>query len=259
MACPHGGSPPKPWERTGVATIAMTPGSTSTTLPATSPAQGTGTAGTATPGAASTSYQQRWGTTSPGYGGGLYGGGTYGSPYARPYGGMYGGGTYGGGMYGGGMYGGGMYGGGGGMYGGGPFGAFGMQDPDKDLPGMSGMRHLEQMLMGFGRLTQVLEMNFEVLQHFLGSLMSLCERVRAMHADARQLTSTMGRQSLEFGKSSISTAREAKSRIRRHPVASFALVCFALSVLLRARAYGRRRGARLPRPPLGLDSAWPGR
>ena len=53
--------------------------------------------------------------------------------------------------------------------------------------------------MSFGRLTQMLEMNFEVLQHFLSSLMNLVERVRAMYTDARQLTSTVGRQSLEFG------------------------------------------------------------
>ena len=71
--------------------------------------------------------------------------------------------------------------------------------------------------MSFGRLTQMLEMNFEVMQHFLGSLVSLVERVRAMYSDARQLTSTVGRQSLEFGESSISTARQAKSRLRRHP------------------------------------------
>ena len=121
----------------------------------------------------------------------MYGGSPYGgSPYGY-------GGTYGAG----GLYGGGMYGGMGGMYGGGPFGAFGMHG-DKDLP--SGIRHIEQMLMSFGRLTQMLEMNFEVMQHFLGSLVSLVERVRAMYSDARQLTSTVGRQSLEFGERSIS-------------------------------------------------------
>ena len=38
--------------------------------------------------------------------------------------------------------------------------------------------------MSFGRLTQMLEMNFEVMQHFLGSLVSLVERVRSMYADA---------------------------------------------------------------------------
>ena len=89
---------------------------------------------------------------------------------------MYGGSPYGGSPYGyGGTYGaGGLYGGmyGGGMYGGGPFGAFGMHG-DKDLP--SGIRHIEQMLMSFGRLTQMLEMNFEVMQHFLGSLVSLVQ------------------------------------------------------------------------------------
>ena len=169
---------------------------------------------------------------------------------------MYGGSPYGGSPYGyGGTYGaGGLYGGmyGGGMYGGGPFGAFGMHG-DKDLP--SGIRHIEQMLMSFGRLTQMLEMNFEVMQHFLGSLVSLVERVRAMYSDARQLTSTVGRQSLEFGESSISTARQAKSRLRRHPLGSLALVCFALTLLLR-RAWQRKR--RLPPVPLPLEGVWSG-
>jgi hypothetical protein len=160
---------------------------------------------------------------------------------------MYGGGSMYGGMYGG-MNGGGMYGGGG------PFGAFGMNGQgDKDLP--SGMRNIEQMLMSFGRLTQMLEMNFEVMQHFLGSLVSLVERVRAMYTDARQLSSTVGRQSLEFGESSISTARQAKSRLRRHPLGSLALVCFALTVLLR-RAWQRKR--RLPPVSLPLEGVWSG-
>ena len=43
---------------------------------------------------------------------------------------------------------------------------------------------LARAQMSFGRLTQMLEMNFEVMQHFLGSLVSLVERVRAMYTDA---------------------------------------------------------------------------
>tara|TARA_B110001452_G_C15228234_1_gene425649 strand:- start:958 stop:1899 length:942 start_codon:yes stop_codon:yes gene_type:complete len=237
-----------------------------------------------------TSYQQHYGSTlasRTGYGaGGLSGG--YGG-YNRGgmlggYGGGYGG--YGGGMYGGG---GGMYGGGGygGMMGGGPFGAFGMGDPDKDM-GPSGMRNLEHMLVGlspplaqrphrgsgsssraadapdcaqmsFGRVTQMLEMNFDVLQHFLGSLMSLVERMRAMYTDARQLTGTVGRQSLEFGESSLTTARQVKSRLRRHPLSTLALACFALTVLLRSRARARRRPQpQLLRGPFELNGAWSG-
>ena len=149
---------------------------------------------------------------------------------------------------------------------------------------------LARAQMSFGRLTQMLEMNFEVMQHFLGSLVSLVERVRAMYSDARQLTSTVGRQSLEFGESSISTARQAKSRLRRHPhdsnakpsltpsltrtlnphphphphpntltrrhpLGSLALVCFALTLLLR-RAWQRKR--RLPPVPLPLEGVWSG-
>lgn len=52
------------------------------------------------------------------------------------------------------MYGGGM---------GGPFGGFGMgsNDPYKDaMP--PGLRHLEEMLFSVGRITQMLEMNFQV-------------------------------------------------------------------------------------------------
>ena len=244
-------APPKPWERSGcphAQAAASTPGSTAgPSTAAQSPAA------QQTSGSTTTSQQPSYttptlstpygGLASRGYGGAsMYGGSPYGgSPYGY-------GGTYGAG----GLYGGGMYGGMGGMYGGGPFGAFGMHG-DKDLP--SGIRHIEQMLMSFGRLTQMLEMNFEVMQHFLGSLVSLVERVRAMYSDARQLTSTVGRQSLEFGESSISTARQAKSRLRRHPLGSLALVCFALTLLLR-RAWQRKR--RLPPVPLPLEGVWSG-
>ena len=152
--------------------------------------------------------------------------------YGAGYGASGYGSRYGGGMYGGGMYGGGMFGGMGGMYGGGPFGAFGPTDPDKD-PMPPALRHLESLMFSTGRIMQMLEMNFDVLQHFLGSVQALIERVRAMYRDACQLTSTVGRQSLEFGQTSISTAREAHTRFRRHPMASLALVSLALTMLLR--------------------------
>ena len=169
-------------------------------------------------------YGQRgYGSSYGGYGGGMFNRGGYGGY------GSYGGyGGYGG-MYGGGMYGGGMYGGGG------PFGMFGPManpDPDKD-PMPPGLRHLENLMYSFGRITQMLEMNFEVLQHFLGSMVALIEKLRAMYRDACQLSSTVKRQSLEFGESSISTVREARTRFRRHPIASIALIGLALSVLLR--------------------------
>ena len=94
---------------------------------------------------------------------------------------------------------------------GGPFG--GPLDPDKDaMP--PGLRQLEAMLFSVGRIMQMLEMNFDVLQHFLGSLTALFERMRAMYNDACQLSSTVTRQSLEFGQSSLSTVREARSRSR---------------------------------------------
>ena len=278
-------APPKPWERSGcphAQAAASTPGSTAgPSTAAQSPAaqQTSGSTTTSQPSYTTPTLSTPYGgLASRGYGGAsMYGGSPYGgSPYGY-------GGTYGAG----GLYGGGTYGGMGGMYGGGPFGAFGMHG-DKDLP--SGIRHIEQMLMSFGRLTQMLEMNFEVMQHFLGSLVSLVERVRAMYSDARQLTSTVGRQSLEFGESSISTARQAKSRLRRHPhdsnakpsltpsltrtlnphphphphpntltrrhpLGSLALVCFALTLLLR-RAWQRKR--RLPPVPLPLEGVWSG-
>ena len=84
--------------------------------------------------------------------------------------------------------------------------------------------------------------------------MSLCERMRVMYTDARQLTSTFGRQSLEFGESSLSTARRAKSRLRRHPLASLALACFALTVLLRRGARMRQRLPQRP-PPVAAAAA----
>ena len=89
-------------------------------------------------------------------------------------------------------------------------------------------------------------MNFEVLQHFLGSLMGLVERLRAVYHDAHQLTSTVGRQSLEFGQSGLSTARDARSRFRKYPVTTLALVGFCLSLLLRLYLYGRPRRPRRP-------------
>jgi len=224
--------------------------------------------------------------------GGAYGGvhgGAHGGPYGAGsslhgrmgYGG--GGGPHGGGgLYGGG-YGSGMYGGGGMMYGrgmyggGGPFGAFGMHiDPDKD-PMPPGLRQLENLMYSFGRITQVLEMNFEVAQHFLTSLVALFERLRSMYHGACQLSSTVSRQSLEFGESSLSTARVARSRVRRHPIASLSLIGLCLSLLVRLvrsgmgarrRALGRLGHASAPAGAAGmsalgqaftgaaLDSAW---
>ena len=174
--------------------------------------------------------------------GGGYGSGGYGG-----YGGGYGG--TGGGMYGG------RYGGGGFMGMGGPFGLPG--DPDKDGAMPPGLRHLEGMLFAFGRITQMLEMNFDVLQHFLGSMISLFERLRHMYQDAKQLTTTVSRNSLEFGQSSLSTVREARTRLRRHPLTSLTLISLALAVLLRAaRAMARRRRLHGPQNAAALGQAF---
>ena len=129
----------------------------------------------------------------------------------------------------------------------------------------------------FGRITQVLEMNFEVAQHFLTSLVALFERLRSMYHGACQLSSTVSRQSLEFGESSLSTARVARSRVRRHPIASLSLIGLCLSLLVRLvrsgmgarrRALGRLGHASAPAGAAGmsalgqaftgaaLDSAW---
>ena len=105
--------------------------------------------------------------------------------------------------------------------------------------------------MSFGRVTQMLEMNFEVLQHFIGSLTALIERVRNMYNDARQLSSTVTRQSLEFGQSSLSTVREARSHFRRHPIKSLSLIALCITLLARTL---RRKGLRLP----GLRRQLPG-
>ena len=71
-------------------------------------------------------------------------------------------------------------------------------------------------------------------------MMALLERLRAIYSDARQLTTSVGRQSLEFGQSSLSTVREARSRARRHPIASISLISLCVAILMRML---RRRGA----------------
>ena len=117
--------------------------------------------------------------------------------------------------------------------------------------------------MSFGRITQMLEMNFNVLQHFLGSMVALLERLRVVYGDVCQLSSRVTRQSLEFGQSSISTVRQARSRALRHPMAAFALVSLCLSALLRLRARTNSRRARYQTVKLSgalaaasLDGVW---
>jgi hypothetical protein len=196
--------------------------------------------------------------------------------------------------------GGGMYGGGG--YGGGMGGMFGMpMDPNND-PMPKGMRNVENLMVrtrtaaptpapsmtaspqalgsslpmlpwqySVGRITQMLEMNFEVLQHFLGSLSALCERLRGMYHDARNLTASVGRQSLEFGQAGVSSARDARSTLRDHPLKALGLLVFALGLLIRRYGWRRRLTARGAAPGaatalgaafatsdmnLGMNGAW---
>ncbi|KAL1496608.1 hypothetical protein AB1Y20_014212 [Prymnesium parvum] len=229
--------PPKPWERAAIGTtFSSTPPaevsghSAHPTSTHSSPAQPTADA--------HPRARPSWAATSPpgryGVGGGRYASAHGGAAYQN--------GMYGSGMYGG-AYGNGLYAGGGmGSFMGMGMGMGGMGvgmgfDPDKD-PMPPGLRHLENLMFSSTRILQVIEMNFEVLQHFLGSMMALFERLRAIYNDTRQLTSSVGRHSLEFGESSLSTARVAKSRVWRYPLSSLGLVCFCL-MLLQRRYRGR--------------------
>ena len=299
-ACPVGGNcaaPPKPWERGFGGGAIAAPG----VAPATGVAATSGVAGASTTATASssTAYGGAYGaSTYSRYGG--YGG--VGSPYGGAgYGGYSGYGGLGGGLYGGGgMYGGGMY--GGGMYRGGMMGR--ELDPSKDfMP--PGMRQLEDWLLVFGRITQALEMNFEVrraprarppaaprsprraaaplapraaqranphgpppqmLHHFLAAVGALAERARAMYTEAANLTTAVGRRSLEFGESSLPIARELSERAssqfrRRRKLACLALVGFCLALL--RRHYRRPRRVAHGGAALGaalasaaLDGAW---
>ena len=165
-------APAKPWEVAHSAQPAPTAGasaaaaaSTSTSAPA-QPASQTQSSSTTTPAAGASSS----------YGGTQYGSSTTGGYGMRNR--YFGGGGYGG--YGGGYGGYGGYGGGYGGYGGygGPFGGFG-GDPSAMPPGL---KRLEDLLYAFGRITQMLEMNFETLQHFLNAVIALFERMRSMYA-----------------------------------------------------------------------------
>lgn len=205
-------SRPKPWEA-----VAGPAGSTANTNMPSTTSGGAATSGPTSSNFLGGGYANRYGSSyGSGYGAGYGGYGAGIGGYGGAYGGMS---RLGGGFYGGGI--------------GGPFGALGA-DPDKDMM-PPGLRQLEQLLFSVGRITQMLEMNFEVLQHFLTSLVGLIERVRALYGDARQLTSRLCRQSLEFGESSMSTMQEAQSRVRRHPITACGLIVLCLSILLRLR------------------------
>jgi len=242
-------SPPKPWE-----TIAPTPSSVAgagggpvSSTPACSTSAAPSAVATTAHGArpaAPTTGTGLWNNSGHSYG--AYGAhGAYGS-----HGGFGGYGSYGGGGYGG-------YGGYGGMsrFGGfgGPFGSYGMAggDPTKD-PMPPGLRQLETLLYSVGRIMQMLEMNVEVLQHFVGSMVAFFERMRALYGDACQLSSNVRLQSLEFGESGLTTVREARSHMRRRPLVSFGLICAAFSMLLQLRRWLSHRRLRYPLPMLGV-------
>ncbi len=326
-------APAKPWEVAHSAQPAPTAGasaaaaaSTSTSAPA-QPASQTQSSSTTTPAAGASSS----------YGGTQYGSSTTGGYGMRNR--YFGGGGYGG--YGGDAGGYGGYGGGYGGYGGygGPFGGFG-GDPSAMPPGL---KRLEDLLYAFGRITQMLEMNFETLQHFLNAVIALVERMRSMCAprppppppprgaphltpapprargpprapahtpplprpptgagpradpdggfwppppgrgpappdrplcarsdsraaarrarDACQLSTTVTRQSLEFGESSLSSARRVEKGIRRRPLATAGLVAFILALLTRLISRGIFGSRARPRQRIaarGLESAWGG-
>jgi hypothetical protein len=79
----------------------------------------------------------------------------------------------------------------------------------------------------------MLEMNFEVMQHFLGSASALFERLANMYHDAQRASSVIHRQSLEFGESSFSVVRRVRSHARDNPVKCLGLAAFCLGLLAR--------------------------
>jgi hypothetical protein len=90
----------------------------------------------------------------------------------------------------------------------------------------------------------MLEMNFEVMQHFLGAAGALFERLTNMYHDAQRATSVIHRQSLELGESSFSVVRRVQSHARDHPVKCLGLAAFCLGLLARfVRPKLRRRPA----------------
>jgi len=100
----------------------------------------------------------------------------------------------------------------------------------------------------------MLEMNFEVLQHFIGSASSLFERISTMYFDAQRATSVMHRQSLEFGESSYSVVRRVRFHARENPIKCLSLAAFCLGLLAR---YARpRMRQRTFLPPAALMDAF---
>ena len=105
-----------------------------------------------------------------------------------------------------------------------------------------------------------------MLHHFLAALGALAERARAMYTEAANLTTAVGRRSLEFGESSLPIARELSERAssqfrRRRKLACLALVGFCLALL--RRHYRRPRRVAHGGAALGaalasaaLDGAW---
>ena len=79
----------------------------------------------------------------------------------------------------------------------------------------------------------MLEMNFEVLQHFLTSLSSLYERLHSMYTRSRSLPASVRRQSLEFGRGSLSTVLHAHSHLRRNPLAALGAISVVLGLLVK--------------------------
>ena len=192
------------------------------------------------------------------------------------------------------------------MYGGGMYcgGMMGRElDPSKDFmpPGCPA----RGLALVFGRITQALEMNSEVgrararppaaprarraaplrtatpraahradphgpppqmLHHFPAAVGALAARARAMYTEAANLTTAVGRRSLEFGESSLPIARELSERAssqfrRRRKLACLALVGFCLALL--RRHYRRPRRVAHGGAALGaalasaaLDGAW---
>lgn len=280
------GSPPKPWEKNGVATSSTTTISPSTTIPQTLSAAATGMTTDSVPAvpARPTSLST---TTTTGYSPySSYGTNRLGTGYS-PYGtysgagGMYGGGMYSGGLYGGGGMGYGGYGGGYGGYGYGtsPMGmGMGMMNPmDPNNPSLTNQLEsstaqtfavLQSIVQTFGGFAQMLESTFMAthssffamvgvaeqlgnLRNALGTVLGLFGLIRWMKdviTGQRYRQGGMGSEFAEFlNRPPGSVQNPNAPKPSRKPLIIFLAAMFGIPYLMHRLI--RSLQARLPPPP----------
>jgi hypothetical protein len=89
-------------------------------------------------------------------------------------------------------------------------------------------------------VTQLLEMNLEMILRFIGSVAAFSERLRSVGGDVSSLTASVQRQSIEFGERQVARLRQLRPDRRRLLVG----LLLALACALRFRALGAERRRR---------------